>query len=310
MLKPYLSWFEDEPVDAVVPAKGAEFMPDLAALGAFHAAKRTRRIRCRECGKQMPRQVYEAGDHLLRCLDCGGNVEWLGPPYLSVQLRHQWLPEALNAQMGGGAAMPEELLKDRLWRLVDAKAPRGSVPVVLLRCGWSVDYAAVIAAIRKVSPRRVIVLTTSRVHSEQIVGAGRAVVPLASVAKLNASGLWLDREELTERCLRGNVLTRKVLSQSASSPHSNGLWFELAPDRSWLRVNGRVMRLWGKQRAFVASIEKAHKRNFAHKRFADALNDAEYEGDVRSLKQVSKRKDFSDFIGIRDGLVWIRDDVD
>ena len=309
MLKLYLRWFESEPVDALLPAKGAEVMTDLAALGAFNSPKRTRRIRCRDCGLQEARQVYEAGDHLLACLDCGGGVEWLGPPYQSVQLRHQWLPEALNAQMGGRASMPEELLKDRLWRLVDAATPRGSIPVVLVRCGWSADYAEVSEAIRRIGRRRVIVLTTSRVHGEELDGSGRVTVPLLSVAKLYAHGLWLDREELTERHLRASPLTRKVLSMPPTA-NSNGLWFELATDRSWLRVKDRVIRLWGKQRAFVASIELAHKRGLRHKRFADALNDAGYEGHVRSLRQICTRKEFRDFIGIGDGFIWIRDDVE
>jgi len=309
VLKYYLGLFEADPAERLMSARGAEYMADLAALGTLTAPKRTRRVRCRVCAYQGPRQITEIEEFVLRCQACGGDVEWQGSPYQSVRMRHQWLPEALNAQLGGDAHEPVEILKNRVWRLVDVESSRGPVPVVLVRCGWSADYQQISAAIRRITRHRVLVLTTAR-EPDKIEGPQRWVVPLTSIATLDAQGLWVDRERLAERYLRGHAATRKIAGQPSAPPAADGLWFELAPDRSWLRVKDRVLRLSGKQRAFVASIAQAHKRKHSHKHFSDALTEAGYEGHIRSLQQISTRPEFREFIGMANGLVWIRNDME
>lgn len=310
MLNLYLRWFESEPVDALLPAKGADVMTDLAALGAFHASRRTRRVQCKDCGRQQARHVYEAGEHrLLPCMECGGQVESQGPPFESVQLQREWLPETLSRQMAGERAKPTVLLAQRLWNLASIDTPRGDVSVVLLRCGWQVDHAEVVNALRKILASRLIILTTSRMHHDALGKPGWSVVPLIGVAKLETNGLWLEREALIERQIRADPSSRNPQPHS-SAGSEKPLWFEMGPDNAWLRVRHRQLSLRGKQRAFVASIARAHERGRAHHRLSDAVTDANYDRDIRSLQQICTRREFRDFIGVADGFVWIRDDVD
>lgn len=303
MLKLYLRWFENEPVDALLPVKGEDAIADLAMLGAFKAPRRTRRVLCRDCGEQQSRHVYEAGDHrLLPCMACGGSVELQGPPFESVQMEREWLPQMLSRPMAGLNAKPEILLPDRAWHLANIEMPGGEVSAVLLRCGWRLDYHEVAKVIRKAANPRTVILTTARMHPDQLDTAGRVVVPIVNVAKLGPSGLWLERDALIERYLSGNSAARKLLLDPGAPPEEQ-LWFELGADNAWLRVKRRLLRLVGKQRLFVASIARAHIRGLAHKRFADAVNDAGYDDDIRSLSQICTRREFRDFIGIGDGLV-------
>ncbi|QWP77522.1 hypothetical protein J5226_03705 [Lysobacter sp. K5869] len=309
MLKLYLRWFDREPVGALLPAKSSRELIDLDALGAFTAPRRTRRYRCVDCGLLETVHVYPAGDHLLQCQQCGSrSVDLQGPPFLTVQVRHDWLPGVLSRLMVGESASPAMLVHNRVWHLADIDTPRGQVAVMLVRSGWQCDYTEVAAVLRKFGRPRQIVLTTSRIEQEELNSAGRVVIPLVSVAKLDAQGLWLERETLIEHYLRGVNQARKLLLHPTLKSDQQ-LWFELGPDNAWVRVNNRTVRLWGKQRLFVASIARAHVRNQPHRRLADAVNDAGYEGDVRSLHQICSRRDFREVIGIADGFVWIRDDV-
>lgn len=309
MLKLYLRWFEGEPVDALLSMNGVDAMTDLAALGAFKAPRRTRRVFCKDCEQQQSRHVYEAGEHRLQpCTICGGRVELQGPPFQSVQMQREWLAEMLSRQMAGESAKPMTLLTNRAWHLANIATPRGEVAVVLLRCGWVADYQAVAAAIGKIGKPRVVILASSRVQHDELSTDGRVVLPLEKVAKLEPNGLWLDRGALLDGYLHGNRVARKLLSHPSGSGEHR-LWFELGPDNAWLRVGKQQLRLFGKQRLFVASIARAHMRGLEHKRLSDAVNDAEYDGDIRSLRQICTRPEFRDFIGIADGFVWIRDDV-
>lgn len=309
VLKLYLRWFDREPVGALLPVKGSRELADLDALGAFTAPRRTRRFRCEDCGNLETIHVFPAGDHLLQCQQCGSrSVELQGPAYETVQIRHDWLPSTLSKLMVGDAKSMKTLEPDRVWHLADIDTPRGAVAVVLVRSGWRCDFGHVAAVLRQTAKPRTIVLTTSRIEHDELNSAGRVVIPLDSVAKLDAQGLWLERETLISRYIRGVDRARKVLLHP--TPKSDQpLWFDLGPDNAWLRVNDRVVRLWGKQRLFVASIARAHVRGQPHRRLADAVNDAGYEGHVRSLHQICIRQDFREVIGIADGFVWIRDDL-
>lgn len=309
MLKLYLRWLEGEPVDALLSLNGSDEITDLAALGAFKAPRRTRRAVCRDCGRQQIRQVYEAGEHrLLPCMNCGGSVELQGPPFLSAQLQREWLAEILSRQMAGETAKPSTLMENRLWHLADVTTPRGEVSVVLLRCGWWIDYRSIAKIIREMQKPRTLILTTSRMSHDEVNASGM-VVPLITVAKLEPHGLWLERDALIDRYMRGSPMARKLMLHPSVQSDQN-LWFELGPDNAWLRVSNRQIRLTGKQRPFVASIARAHMRGLPHKRLADAVNDADYDSDIRSLRQICTRREFRDLIGIADGFVWIRDDVD
>ena len=291
MLKLYLRWFEGEPVDALLSMNGVDAMTDLAALGAFKAPRRTRRVICRDCGLQQSRQVYEAGEHrLLPCTTCGGSVELHGPPFQSVQLLREWLPEMLSRQMAGEHAKPTILLSNRAWHLADVSTSRGKLAVVLLRCGWWADYHEVANAIDKIGGQRTVILSSSRVQNDELTADGRIVLPLEKVAKLEPNGLWLDRGALIDGFLHGNRVARKLLSHP-SGMGDQRLWFELGPDNAWLRVGKRQLRLWGKQRLFVASIARAHMRGLQQKRLSEAVNDADYDGDIRSLRQICTRRE-------------------
>lgn len=309
MLKLYLRWFEGEPVDALLSMNGVDAMTDLAALGAFKAPRRTRRVICKDCGSQESRQVYEAGEHrLLPCATCGEAVELHGPPFLSVQLLREWLPEMLSRQMAGISARPTTLLRDRAWHLANVATSRGDIAVVLLRCGWWADYHEVAEAIEKLDKPRVVILASSRLQNDEVSANGRVVLPLEKVAKLEPNGLWLNREALIDGFLHGSRVARKLLWHPSGKGHQR-LWFELGQDNAWLRVGKRQLRLWGKQQLFVASIATAHMRGLQQKRLSEAVSDAGYDGDIRSLRQICTRREFRDFIGISDGFVWIRDDV-
>ena len=309
MLKLYLRWFNREPVGALLPVRGSRELTDLDALGAFTAPRRTRRFRCDDCSQLETVPVYPAGDHLLQCLQCGSrNIELQGPAFETVQLQYDWLPCALAKLMVGENLKMRTLSPHRVWHLADIDTPRGDVAIALVRSGWQCDYSQVAAVLRKIGATRMIVLTTTRIEHDEINSAGRVVIPLESVAKLDVQGLWLERETLVDRYIRAVDRARKVLLHP--TPKSDQpLWFELGPDNAWLRVNDRTVRLWGKQRLFVASIARAHMRGLAHRRLADAVNDAGYEGHVRSLHQICSRRDFREAIGIADGFVWIRDDL-
>ncbi|WP_408951450.1 hypothetical protein [Lysobacter sp. Hz 25] len=290
MFKRFLRWFEREPVDALMPVDENEGTNNLLVLGALSTPRRAIRVTCMNCRRGDARQSYSHGDHGLRCTECGSDVE-LGMAFQSVQINHEWLPNALTQQMAAADHAPTVLIENRLWRLAHIKTKAGRIPVYLLRCGLHVNYDEISEVLRSENGVRQLVLTTSTLHDGDLVEPDRFVVPLLSVAKLETEGLWLNVEHLVD-----------VVSKPPP------LWFRLTYNADRLILGDEELLLRRGQRRFFRALADAHGRGMKRASTDWLLRRSKYRGKYTSLHQLMK-PEFFRFIDYKSGEVWIRKEV-
>lgn len=157
---------------------------------------------------------------------------------------------------------------------------------------------------------------------ETIVSSGQSYHPLLREAFVRY--LLKARVESGRSMSTASYLARrdKLTHDPTASPPLHDAWqmpalptsrptkVEIAIDGRWLRVNGRELRLKGKQRDFALVMAEAYGRGMRSPTLEWVLRKAGYGAGTTQLRHVSKIPEFFDFFGYGDGEVWIRADDD
>lgn len=286
MLYRYLSWFESEPVDALLPYDG-DAMSNFVTLGALSSIRRTRQIECIDCGHEFALQLFGWQDSDVKCVKCGGRVR-LTSEYISTQIKLDWLPSVLARRLAGVDAAPEMLVENRLWRVAHAGTSAGNVPVYLLRAGWHVDFPPILARLQQDSTGRQILLSSSPLINEQLTDANRIILAIDEVARIETEGLWLDLRRLAD---------------AVTAPYP--IWFELDPSGDRLTIGDEVLVLRRNQKEFMRLLAAAHKAGHHAVNWKTLLRQAGYDAQYTALTQAFSPELFR-FIDTAKGDVWIR----
>lgn len=83
---------------------------------------------------------------------------------------------------------------------------------------------------------------------------------------------------------------------------------EIAEDGAWLKVNGRELRLRGKQRDCALVMVEAYRKGNRRPKTEWVLRRAGYGEGISKLKSITSRPEFFEFFGYGEGECWIIDD--
>ncbi|WP_031372160.1 hypothetical protein [Lysobacter antibioticus] len=286
MLYRYLSWFESEPVDALLPYDG-DAMSDFVTLGALTKVRRTRKIHCRQCGHEFALQLHSFQEIDVRCVVCAAQVE-MTSEYMSTQVKLDWLPNALARRLAGPDAVPEMLVENRLWRVASASTVAGNIPIYLLRAGWYVDFPPILSRLQQESSGRQILLSSSPLINGQLDDANRVILAIDDVARVETEGLWLDVRRM------GHEVT---------APYP--IWFDLDPSGDRLTIGDAVLVLRRNQKEFMRLLAAAHEAGHTAVNWKNLLRQSKYDAHYTALTQALPPEVFR-FIDTAKGEVWIR----
>lgn len=286
MLYRYLSWFESEPVGALLPYDG-EAMSNFVTLGALSDIQRTRQITCLDCGHEFALQLFMWQERDVKCVACGGRVKFT-TEYMSTQIKLDWLAQVLTRRLGGPDELPHTLVESRLWRLANAATSAGDVPVYLFRAGWHVPLPPIVSKLQEESTGRQIVLSSSPLINEKLADTNRTIFAIDEVARMETEGVWLDLRRL------GDALT---------APYP--LWFDLDPSNDRLTIGTEVLVLRRNQKEFMRLLAAAHESGHPSVNWKNLMRQARYDANYTSLTQAFPPELFR-FIDTAKGDVWIR----
>lgn len=286
MIYRYLSWFEFEPVGALLPYDG-DAMSQFVTLGALTKIRRTRQIHCRQCGHQFALQLHSYQERDVKCAVCAADVE-MTSEYMSTQVQLDWLPASLARRLAGPGATPQALIEHRLWRVADLSTTAGNVPVYLLRVGWYMDLGQILSRLQLESGGRQILLSSSPLINDQLADANRSILALDEVARMETEGLWLDLRRL------GDAIT---------APYP--VWFDHDPVSGRLAIGDEAIVLRRNQKEFVGLLAAAHEAGHRSVRWKPLLRKARYDAHYTALWQALS-SELRRFIDTAKGEVWIR----
>ena len=286
MLYRYLSWFESEPVDALLPYDG-DAMSNFVTLGALTSIRRTRQIECIDCGHEFALQLFGWQDSDAKCVKCAGRVR-MNSEYMSTKIKLDWLPRVLARRLAGPDAVPDMLVENRLWRVASAGTSAGNIPVYLLRAGWYVDFPPILSRLQQESISRQILLSSSPLINGQLADANRTILAIDEVARVETEGLWLDLRRMAD---------------AVTAPYP--IWFHLDPSGDRLTIGDEALVLRRNQKEFMRLLAAAHGVGHRAVNWKGLLRQAGYDAHYTALTQAFSPELFR-FIDTAKGDVWIR----
>ncbi|MGE3806578.1 MAG: hypothetical protein AB7K24_18075 [Gemmataceae bacterium] len=278
---------------ATPPAKAAE-LEKLRRLGVARPGPPLTEVLCPWCDQQRLRPRYRTeGRYGALCFDCGDveipatQLETLVPDFNRF---FEVLREGIPGASGDSFAV---LVQDLLWHLASFHHRSRRIE---LHFAWLPDAE---------SERRVakaITDATGDQHKLVICSARTVLSNLTKPGQRVVSAL-ADAISVVDGRLQihGSALDLVV----GFPPQADEPEIDIAPDGSWLKVNGRELRLSGKQRDFALVMVEAWRADNRRPKLEWVLRRAGYGDGTSELRHVTKRAEFLEFFGYGNGEVWI-----
>lgn len=303
MLGTLLRLLERDPRQDVQPAilddpEQQRIFRQLVHLGALRRSRRASEVLCPSCMAQRVSPYADvAGEEWVGCIECGTLRLPFG--YTAVfAVDVTWLTAQISRSLPGSSTFGSEPLEPNLlWRVARLPWRHKTMDVLFARIPGQPETEDRLARCLLDQPaeiRQLVFLSQRAPIGRWCQTAQRQLVALEDHAYLDESGLHLDGIPLLDRlCLDATKPLARV---------------EAAPDGSWLRVNGRELRVrQSRQRDFVLVMVDSYLKGSRRPKLEWVLRQAGYSEGTSELKHISKRPEFFQFFGHGNGEVWIRD---